>query len=360
LAIIKNISFFQFKNYKEAHFEFSNKINCIYGVNGIGKTNILDAIYFLSFTKSYFAKKDSQLVLHQHAGMSVRAQIFKNEELINLNLKIKETGKKEILVNNEEIKQVQNYLGTLSSVIIAPDDINLITEGGEYRRKYLDAIICQIDKEYLQHLLQYNKVLLQRNALLKNWQHIPQNEQSILPHFNALLHQYGTYIFTKRKQIIDTLFPEIMNIYNEISEQKYSIQLKYNSQLMHDSLEHLLTVNNHKEIASQRTNYGIHKDDIIIELEHQNLFKEYASQGQRKTMLFALKLAQFLFLKKYLNDSPILLLDDVFEKLDAQRAAHLLHFIQTQNCQTIITDTHQTRLQEAFGVGGGDLNYIGL
>jgi DNA replication and repair protein RecF len=360
LAIIKNISFYQFKNYKEAKFSFSDKINCIYGKNGVGKTNILDAIYFACYTKSYFAKKESQLVMHEQLGMSVRAQIWKNDAITEINIKIKENFKKEILKNGLEIKQVQQYLGILSCVMIAPDDVNLISEGSEYRRKYLDAIISQTQPEYLSNLLAYNKVLLQRNALLKQWTHISTANQSVLQHYNAELAIYGTYIYNKRKIVAATLFLEIINIYNTISDSTDAVALSYNSQLQNNTLEALFNVNMHKDIASQRTNYGIHKDDIIITIQHNNLFKDFASQGQRKSMLFAFKLAQFLYLKNTLHQNPVLLLDDVFEKLDAQRALHLLKFIHAQSCQTIITDTHLQRLQDAFGPASDNVYYIQL
>jgi DNA replication and repair protein RecF len=348
LPKLKNISFFQYKNYGKQSFTFSKQITCLYGPNGIGKTNILDAIYYLGYTKSYFAKKDIDVVQHHQQGMFIQADVLLDDlQSMAVKMIIRENGKKEVQVNGEEIKQLNKYIGTLPSIMISPDDTELITEGGEVRRKYIDSILCQIDTVYFAHLIAYNKVMAMRNALLKNWHETNGVQWDVLSYYNTQLVDHGSYIFGARQTMLGQLVPLIQACYTAISKSKENITVYYDSKLINNTLDVLIKQSVDKDIILKRTNVGIHKDDLTIQINGY-LCKDFASQGQRKTVLFALKMAQYQYLKQQLNITPILLLDDVFEKLDANRSQHLLHWITTENCQTFITDTHLDRLQNAF------------
>jgi DNA replication and repair protein RecF len=319
----------------------------------VGKTNILDAIYVSCYSKSYFAKKDSLLVTHGQQGMFVQADFAQHQAKVI----IRENGKKELQLDGQEIKQVQHYLGKSSCVIIAPDDISLVNEGSEERRKYLDAILVLTDETYLLELSTYNKLIQQRNALLKDWN---SNQHSVNEYYEQQIATVGTQIFNKRKALCFELLPQVHALYDEFSGKEDGIKVVFESQLNNETWPHLFSSRKNKDLALQRTTGGTHRDDIIIKWHgNEQMFKDDASQGQRKTMLFALKLAMYLHLAKKLESSPILLLDDVFEKLDEHRVKALLQFIRKAGCQTIITDTNVERVRQAFDEGE-DLQFIGL
>ena len=351
---LKNISLFQFKNYTQQNFSFFAKIVCVYGKNGSGKTNLLDAIYYVCFTKSYFTHKDAAIVQANKQGMFIDAHFAENEFA---KIIIRENGKKELQVNGEEIKQMQMHIGKFPCIIIAPDDIEIINEGSENRRKFIDGTLAQIDAVYLQKLILYNKYLLQRNALLKKWQESGNDKQSVLDFYNQEMHELANYIFEKRNEALQILFENVQQFYTKFSNNTDQICMQYNSKLNNNRLLDLFKNTQERDIIVQRTTCGIHKDDIEFTFTNNNSFKETASQGQKKTLLFALKLAQFKYLQQAMGKTPLLLLDDVFEKLDENRSKLLLDFVQHENCQTFITDTHLQRLQKAFK-GNNDVQFV--
>jgi DNA replication and repair protein RecF len=348
LPTLKKISFFQYKNYSQQTFVFSKQIICIYGANGAGKTNILDAIYYLGFTKSYFAKKEIGMVQHDKLGMFVQGDfVMDNDCESQIKIIIRENGKKELSENGEDIKSIQQHIGKIPCIMISPDDTVLITEGSENRRKFIDSILCQTDTDYFGHLINYNKILAQRNALLKNWQEPGGQQWELLEYYNGQLQIHASYITTTRLTMMAQFAPMVQKLYQEIGKEENNIELLFDSKLINNDLLDLFKQSIQKDIFLKRTTCGIHRDDIILLNGHQ-LVKEFASQGQKKTLLFALKIAQYQYLKQHLQVKPILLLDDVFEKLDANRSQHLLQLITQENCQTFITDTHLDRLQKAF------------
>jgi DNA replication and repair protein RecF len=334
--------------------EFPTKVTCIHGPNGCGKTNLLDAIYSLCYTKSYFSRKDALMVQHGLRGMSLAGLTDHHEAKII----IRETGKKELQLNGEEVKQVQQYIGHMSCVMIAPDDVALITETSEERRKFIDSILTLTVPGYIILLSNYNKLLQQRNALLKAW-HGTNNAQGIIAYYNTNMSVLAHQIFTHRKAVVGQLVAAAVPLYENLGESKEIIELKYISSLFYNALDIDFEKNLNKDIAVQRTTAGIHRDDLLVTWGSGESFKETASQGQKKTMLFALKLAQFQILKSTLPKVPILLLDDVFEKLDQERSTKLLQFILEEDAQTLITDTHLDRLQLAFGASE-QVSYIKL
>jgi DNA replication and repair protein RecF len=266
---------------------------------------------------------------------------------MDIKITIRENGKKELLVNGQDVKQLQKHIGKLPCIMISPDDTELITEGGELRRKFVDGILCQIDTTYFSSLIAYNKVMSMRNALLKNWQEPNGVQWDVLAYYNTQMIQTGTYISTARQAMLLQFVPMVQRYYTAIGNNAEIIEIKYDSKLINNTLEDLFKQYIDKDILLKRTNAGIHKDDLQL-LLNGYIAKDFASQGQRKTMLFALKLAQYQYLKQQLGITPILLLDDVFEKLDASRSQYLLQLITQENCQTFLTDTHLARLQTAF------------
>jgi len=342
---LRSISLFQFRNYLHQQFSFTERIIGICGINGTGKTNLLDAVYYLSFSRSYFSRPDSQNVYHGLAGMRLEGNYELNAEEQQLVCVLRENNKKELVLNDEAYKKFSDHIGRLPSVMIAPDDIVLITGGSEERRTFIDTILSQINKEYLLHLIDYNKILQQRNSLLKQSAESGSTDEALLQVLNTQLTQKGNYIFTERRSFLTEFLPLADSIYQRIAEKNDGLILRYESQLLTDSFEELLQSTRQKDLALQRTTTGIHRDDILFFMENVP-FKTEASQGQRKSLLFALKLAEWQVLKEKKGFTPILLLDDVFEKLDEHRMYQLLHWVCTESDgQVFITDTHQERLR---------------
>ena len=346
---LKSISLTQFKNYSNRSFQFNERIVGIYGNNGVGKTNLLDAIHYLCFTKSYFTRdtlniQNGQLGFRVDGGMELRD---KKEKAVCI---LRETGKKEFLVNDAGYEKFSEHIGRYPCVIIAPDDIQIITDGSEERRRFLDALLSQIDKDYLQHLINYNKILLQRNSLLKSFYETGNKNLSLLDVLDEQLLKPGNYIFEKRKQFLISFLPTVKKLYSEIAKLEEETELHYQSELNQCSFTELLHLNRQRDTVAQRTTGGIHRDDLVFNLTGQ-LFKNIASQGQRKSLLFALKLAEMDVLKENKGFAPLLLLDDVFEKLDEYRIANLLYRVCVENKgQVFITDTNKERLSQHLDI----------
>ena len=357
MLFLNKISLTQFKNYSLTSFNFTERVIGICGLNGKGKTNLLDAVYYCCFTKSYFSKIDSLNTQFGKDGFRIEASPSNPyvEAKKNIQKKTDEivciyrgTAKKEILINGVSYSRLSEHIGKFPAVMIAPDDISLITDGSEERRRYMDMVLSQMDTEYLQQLIIYNKILLQRNSLLKRFAEQGKNDLQLLEVLDEQLTPLGNFIYEKRKIFTELLIPLVEKFYNLIANNKEAITLQYNSSLNLSNFQELLLASREKDLMLQRSNIGIHKDDISFQLNEQ-LFKTTASQGQRKSLLFALKLAEFELLKHNKGFAPILLLDDVFEKLDDQRIQQLLHWVCNENDgQVLITDTHKERLQEAF------------
>ena len=317
----------------------------ICGNNGVGKTNLLDAIHYLCFTKSYFSRLD-QLNIHQgHQG-------FRLEGHFNLNGKeekavciLRETGKKEFYINDNPYTKFSKHIGHYPCVIIAPDDVQLIIGGSEERRKFMDTLLAQLDPHYLQALINYTKILQQRNSFLRSFNEGFGRDLSVLDILDEQLSKEGKVIFEKRREFLLKFLPVVKQLYNDISQQYENIVLLYESEMHHVSLAELIQHNRQKDIMIQRTAGGIHRDDLVLNLGEQ-AFKSMASQGQRKSLLFALKLAEMEILKEEKRVSPLLLLDDVFEKLDEDRINNLLlRVCADEETQIFITDTNCTRLK---------------
>ncbi len=362
MLLLSKISLTQFKNYQFTAFNFTERVIGICGLNGKGKTNLLDAVYYCCFTKSYFTKIDGLNMQFGSDGFRIEANTKppppppagggtkhsedrKGDEIICI---FRGAGKKEILLNGVAHTKLSEHIGKFPAVMIAPDDISLITEGSEERRRFMDTVLSQMDAVYLQQLMIYNKVLQQRNSLLKSFAEQGKTDWQLLEVLDEQLTAPGNFIFAKRKTFTEALIPLVQQFYSRIADNDEVITLQYDSRLHNSSFYDLLNNYRQKDFAAQRSNAGIHKDDINFQLNGQ-VFKTTASQGQRKSLLFALKLAEFEMLKENKGFAPLLLLDDVFEKLDDNRMQQLLHWVCNENSgQVLITDTHKERLQEAF------------
>ena len=343
-----SISLFQFKNYREAAFWFPERITGICGRNGRGKTNLLDALHYCCFTKSYFSKSDSAAVLEGSQGFRIAAELNQDGRVRQLACVLRETGKKEFLVDGEPYERFSHHIGKYPCVFIAPDDVQIITGASEERRRFLDALLSQLDAPYLQHLMDYNKILQQRNSYLKSLGDNRGGDTGLLDVYDAQLVTHGQYVFVQRALFLEKLLPQVNSFYERIAGGSENIGLQYESALLQTSPADLLRRQREKDLLLQRTTQGIHRDDLGITLRGQP-FKTTASQGQRKSLLFALKLAEFELLKEAKGFPPVLLLDDVFEKLDEHRMYNLLNWVCVHNSgQIFITDTHRERLEAAL------------
>ena len=342
---LSHISLLQFKNYTGRSFDFSERVVGICGKNGVGKTNLLDAIHYLCFTKSYFTRLDANNVQHGHTGFRLQGHFIVQDKPEKAICILRETGKKEFSVDEELYEKFSKHIGRYPCVVIAPDDAELITGDSKERRSFLDALLCQLNSSYMQQLIQYKKVLEQRNAALKSFAETGTKNFSLLDVLDEQLTIPGTAIFNTRKEFLLSYLPVAKRLYAAISGTNEDITLLYECELMNLSFTELLQINRTKDCFAQRTTTGIHRDELILQLAGQP-FKNIASQGQRKSLLFALKLAEMEVLKKEKGFAPLLLLDDVFEKLDEDRISNLLHKVGVENDgQVFITDTNEERLR---------------
>lgn len=342
---LQSISLVQYRNYVLQNFSFTERIIGICGINGTGKTNLLDAVYYLSFSRSYFSRPDSQNVYHGLAGMRLEGNYQLFEDPHHLTCILRENNRKELVLNEEAYQKFSDHIGKLPCVMIAPVDITLITGGSEERRKFIDTLLSQVNKKYLLHLISYTKILQQRNSLLKLSAESGKTDEALLEVLTEQLTKNGNVLFAERKQFLVGFIALTYSIYKRISGKDDGLQIEYESQLLQANFEQLLQATRQKDFILQRTTAGIHKDDLLFFMDTA-AFKMEASQGQIKSLLFALKLAEWQVLKEKKGFTPILLLDDVFEKLDEQRMFQLLHWVCTESDgQVFITDTHAERLR---------------
>jgi DNA replication and repair protein RecF len=361
MLYLKKISLTQFKNYSASSFNFNERIIGVCGLNGKGKTNLLDAVNYLCFTKSYFTKSDALTVQFGTDGFRLEGEFISGDpEWQQKVVCIYRTiPKKELYLNDAPYEKFSAHIGKFPCVMIAPDDVEIITGGSEERRKFIDTVLSQMDPGYLQQLILYNKVLLQRNSLLKLFAEQGNVDWNLLDVLDIQLIQPGKDIYTKRKYFCEQLIPVVKRFYTEIADNSELVELTYESQLNDNNFNDLLQKCREKDLIMQRSNSGIHKDDLAIQLNGRT-FRNIASQGQRKSLLFALKLAEFEILKKNKGFAPLLLLDDLFEKLDDDRMKNLLQWVSKNNGQVFITDTHTERLTASLKNSGNAIQIIEL
>ena len=361
--VFTKIALTGYKNYQSQNFYFSERIVGICGLNGRGKTNLLDAVNYLCFTKSYFSKSDVLNVHFGAEGFRLEGELqneMSTEEGQKIICVYRASLKKDFYLNDIPYEKFSHHIGKFPCVLIAPDDIGMITGGSEERRKFLDTLISQVDAEYLQQLILYNRILAQRNSYLKNEFVKNTFDTGLIEVLDQQLLGPGNYIYKIRSSFSKRLLPLVQGFYQSISGNAEIVTLEYNSQLNENNLAELLIASRQKDRLLQRTNVGVHKDNVSF-LLNKNIFKSVASQGQRKSLLFACKLAEFEILKKVKGFPPFLLLDDVFEKLDENRMKNLLEYVcQKNDGQVFITDTHRERLEIALSQFGNEVQIIEL
>lgn len=349
---IKELQIVQFKNYQEAEISFYEGVNCFVGPNGSGKTNVLDAIYYLSMCRSYLNPIDSQNILFDQPFFMLQSLWIKDHQEVDIYCGVKKGHKKIFKRNKAEYEKLAEHIGAFPVVMISPYDRNLITEGSEFRRKWIDGIISQFDRRYLDDLMRYNRVLDQRNALLKNNVKNGFFDRESFEVWDVQLVEIGERIAMKRQEFLLDFIPIFQQYYSELGAEAESVYLIYKSQITEGGFLNLLNQATERDRYMGYTSVGIHKDDLIFELNGHPI-KKFGSQGQQKSYLIALRLAQYEWLKRNLNQNPILLLDDIFDKLDNSRVGKLMQMVSDHAFgQVIVTDTDELRVKTIFdGIG---------
>jgi DNA replication and repair protein RecF len=351
---LSQLTLLNFKNYEEASLEFCPKINCLVGNNGIGKTNVLDAIYYLSLCKSAFNAVDVYNVKHGQDFFVIQGEYSRDGKTEHISCGVKTGHKKVFKRNGKEYEKISDHIGLLPLVIISPLDSSLILEGSEERRKFMDSVLSQFNHQYLDDLMRYNRALAQRNLLLKDFAQKNWFDPDMLDMWNEQMLMTGNRIFEKRSVFIRELIPVFQHYYEFVSGGTETVELAYESQLLEHSFAGLLAGSVDKDRRVLYTTAGVHKDDLVLKLSGHPI-KRAGSQGQQKTFLVALKLAQFDYIKQQTADSPLLLLDDIFDKFDTSRVGKIINLVASPNFgQIFITDTSRERMGEILRQMDGD------
>ena len=346
--ILRELNILNYKNIREAGMRFSDKLNCFVGLNGQGKTNILDAIYYLSFTKSAYNAIDSQNIHHDEEMAMVQGRYVDGEAEEMISCGLKRGVKKQFRRGKKDYKRLLDHIGLIPLVMVSPQDSELVVEGSEERRRFVDGVISQYNKAYLEHLTQYNALLKQRNLLLKRYENVGL-EQLPVELFDVLemqMVQHAEPIYAERVKFIEQFTPYFQEVYRAISGDKEQVSLGYVSQLHERDLTEALARTRARDLLIGWTSQGVHKDELEMKLGEYPL-KRVGSQGQQKTYLLAMKLGQALYLSSVHkgDKKPILLLDDIFDKLDSERVERIVQLVVGQQFgQIFITDTDRQHL----------------
>jgi DNA replication and repair protein RecF len=345
-VFLESIKLSQFKNYEDAEFLFCNNFNVIVGENGAGKTNLLDAIHYLSFCKSYFSSQDIFSIRFDADFFAIHGNFVSLSDHLSspVSCSFKKQGRKVMKLHQKEYQSLSEHIGKFPLIMIAPQDHVLINEGSEIRRKYIDMLISQFDKKYLRYLIEYQKIITQRNTLLKQFIEKGYFQSDLLQIYEYQLIEPAQYIFEKRKSCIAEMLPFFLDTYQFLSNSKESVAIEYLSGLFEMTLLEGFRENEHKDRKWGFTHFGIHKDDFAFYINEHSV-KKFASQGQQKSFAISLKLAQYQHIVKSKGLKPILLLDDIFDKLDMARMERLLEFLAKENVgQVFISDAHENRI----------------
>lgn len=343
--ILKRISILNYKNLEQVELDFSTKMNCLIGQNGMGKTNLLDAIYYLSFCKSANNPIDSQNIKHdQNFFVLQGSYVTELGDVEEVYCGLKRRQKKQFKRNKKEYTRLSDHIGFIPLVMVSPADAELIAGGSEERRRFMDVVISQYDRDYLSALIRYNKALTQRNTLLKAEEE-PDNE--LMEVWEEIMAMAGEVVYRKRKEFVNEFIPVFQTFYSSISQGQEQVNLSYESHADNGNLLQQLKDNRQRDRIMGYSLKGVHKDDLVMQLDSYPIKRE-GSQGQNKTFLIALKLAQFDFLRRTgSNTTPLLLLDDIFDKLDASRVEQIVKLVSGNRFgQIFITDTNRDHLDK--------------
>ncbi len=355
---LKELHIFQFKNIYSASFTFEKNLVFFCGQNGAGKTSILDAIHYLSLTKSFINFTDTDNISFEKDYFQIIGKFYKNGKIEEYSCFVSREGKKRFRYFQKEYQRLYEHIGNVPVIIISPSDQLYILEGSEIRRKLIDSIISQFDKEYLASLIEYNRILKQRNNLLKSEQNI-KTKYELIEVLNQQIIDPAKYIYNTRKKFSEELINYLKEFYDILSDQlTEKAELLYKSQLHEQDFSTLLTQNIEKDIATEYSNFGIHKDDFLFNLNHKPI-KYFASQGQQKSYITALKLSFVPIIKKY-NLTPIILLDDIFDKLDNNRVKNMINLVQESQCQAFLTHTDSKKIDSLFSQNNNNFNLFEL
>ncbi len=333
--IIKSLDLENYRNYKNLYLEFDEGTNILTGENAQGKTNILEAIYLCSTTKSHRGSKDGEIINFENDEGHVRSVINKKNEEIRIDLHLRKSKSKVIALNLEKLKKTSELIGILNVVLFSPEDLNIIKGGPSYRRSFIDMQICRLDSSYVFNLSSYNKIIDQRNKLLKDIYFEPALKETLFI-WDSQLQSYGSQVIKKRKEFVEELNEIVKEIHYKLTGQKEFLDIKYEPDTLEDEIEKNLRINAERDLKSKMTSCGPHRDDYVININGIDA-RKFGSQGQQRTAALSLKLAEIEIIKKNTNDSPIFLLDDVLSELDSNRQNMLLESIS--DIQTIITCT---------------------
>ena len=344
---LKQLSLVNFKNYEQADLAFSEKINCFVGNNGVGKTNLLDAMHYLSLCKSYFNPSDSQNIRYNNDFFVIQGLYIRGDDEENIYCGFKRNSRKQFKRNKKDYDKLSDHIGFIPAVMISPYDSRLIVEGSEERRKFIDAVIAQYDKQYLEDLIKYHRLLDQRNKLLKSVSGKNKIDRDLFDVLDDQMIPLCENIYTKRELFIDQLVPVFNKNYQFISQSNdEKVGLVYVSQLHDTDYRTLLSKSFEKDRIMEYTTMGIHKDDLELTLNTYSI-KKVGSQGQQKTFLVALKFAEFDFITQVNGFKPILLLDDIFDKFDESRVSQIIKLVSEEHFgQIFITDTDSARMKK--------------
>ena len=357
---LKNLVLTNFKNYESADMQFSPKINCFVGNNGVGKTNILDAVHYLSLAKSFFNNIDSISIRHGEDYFIIQGILERGGEDDQVYCAFQKQKQKVLKRNGKEYQKLSDHVGRYPVVMISPADSALISEGSEDRRRFMNKVISQYNSGYLDAVLSYNKALQQRNRLLKDFKLSGRFDPDMLSIWDSQLVRYGEYIFGQREMLVNELIPVFQEYYSLISSGKEKVSLTYKSHLSEGNFGNLLTDTVAKDRFLEYTSTGIHKDDLIFTMNDFPV-KLLGSQGQQKSYLVALKLAKFDYIRNKAGYPPIMLLDDIFDKFDAERVEQIISLVGNQRFgQIFITDTHSSRLHEILSSHNTDYRLFGI
>ncbi|MBK8965487.1 MAG: DNA replication/repair protein RecF [Lewinellaceae bacterium] len=342
---LQSIKLSNFKNYRQQTVSLSARLNCFVGLNGMGKTNLLDAVYMLCLTRSHRNLPDKNLIRHGEAFFRLEGQ-FQHEKVKNkIAIKYAAGQRKVVEENGSAYERLADYIGRYPVVMIAPDDISLVQEGSEERRRFLDTTLSQIYPEYLQNLLLYNNLLKQRNALLKLFAEHRRFDPTLLEALDRQLPGPAHAVVEKRRAFAAQFVPLFQEFYSAIAGSEELVSVELESGIGDRDFATVLLENRDKDRALERTAAGPHRDDLRLSLHGQPI-KKYASQGQLKSFLLALRLAQYALLRREKGLAPLLLLDDIFAKLDEQRVQQLMNLlIEREFGQIFITDTQRSRIE---------------
>lgn len=345
---LRKLALLNFKNHPQLNVGFSGRLNCIIGNNGVGKTNLLDAIYYLCLTKSYFNSVDQQNILFGQDFFRLAGNFEKEDKPVELVYKLASGRKKELSVNDVPVTKLSRHVGNFPAIIITPDDNQLILGSSDERRRFLDSTLSQVNHQYLLWVIEYNKLLTQRNAALKRFAEEGTFNRALIETYNQQLVPLADAIHQARKVAIEKLLPSFNDFYKQISLERETVSMAYISQLNEKPMDVLLDETLQKDAILQRTEAGIHKDDIDFYIGNNKL-KKFGSQGQQKSFIISIKLAQFAFIKAAKGFNPLLLIDDIFDKLDNDRSQKLVEMISGPNFgQVFITDTDDAHIRSAL------------